>query len=180
MLVSACACEAPSVPLGLGIPDAACGVSFDGGEGHASSAGKYAGLDPNVRSASYRIHILDSGVAAEFVDVDSEPNDCSLETRRVLVAGSSVIGMEIKPGPIAPGTYDVLGGIFHYDDACKDTIQDPNSERAKGTVTLSCLDPLIGEFELSFPSGEQILGNFVAPRCGFEGISNPPPIICQP
>jgi hypothetical protein len=105
-----------------------------------------------------------------------------------------------KQSPIGPGTYAITNGspagyavtsrltvtaaYLSFDGQCNNTIADTAAQAGIGTITIVAVSPssVSGNFDLTFPNGEAVSGNFDSPVCTYNPLAPQPaaPVACQP
>ncbi len=111
--------------------------------------------------------------------MNTEPPNQSLLTFILSESAPLVAGTYYATNSVGDaGKMTVFGAYSVYDANCNRVFQESFTG---GSVTLTAVDGIAisGSFELSFPSGDQLAGQFVAPLCYVfipqVGIVNPPP-----
>lgn len=164
----------------------ACGSST--GVQGASVSGTFAGqpLDA-LDSASFSGTSTDIAFLSEIIA--STPGVCSAAQDHVAQANGTRLELVVQsfgggsPKPIAPGKYTITHGdpavdangnfllasaqYNALDASCQPTIADTTSSATSGSITVTSLSAsmISGRFDLVFPNGDELTGNFSSPVC---------------
>jgi hypothetical protein len=159
-----------------GAPTAPMSTSVSGSvQGHAVVAGQTLGI--------YGLHDSVSGVPYAGVFIANTSGAVAwcplLEAGGTAPPSSSALWIEVfnnaNANPVPPGTYSMGASsdlnfftsneFVASDSACNETV----SEQATGTMTLETVSPstIAGTFDLMFPNGDHVTGQFSGPVCNF-------------
>lgn len=135
--------------------------------GVGTAAGTYAGAF--ISNITGTCALLQSAATATTANVDV-PNTTELHVRVFQATGADA--------PIPPGTYPVMhsytdmyqlqAGVEMTDGTCSNL--PTTADASDGSVTLDSVSPtsVTGTFDLTFPDGRHLTGQFEAPVCNFD------------
>jgi hypothetical protein len=161
--VVATCCSTNTTDL-VGIPDVACGVPLDGGWGTIMIKGTISGREVLATSVAAFFNV-DAGVSGTDLEIvaSSVGDVCLQGIERKDPPSSWTVIVSADPTPAVTGVYRSKSDVFLRDQNCGTVIHGIPSDFGK--LVLSCLEPVAGSFEIPFPSGDRLSGEFVAPIC---------------